>query len=138
MMNKEIIEESKSDLYKGFTQSLFIGAKKIVELTAKYALPKELDNAALKKGAQDRLVRLFGYCFVNEQPPTSVAFSRILHESEKDKDLMNALEYDYSDEFERSVNEVLYACFKFFIEIGEALTDEDIEDIEEMIDNADC
>ena len=76
---------------------------------------------------------------------------------------MNALEYDYSDEFERSVNEVLYACFKFFIEIGEALTefersvnevlyacfkffieigealtDEDIEDIEEMIDNADC
>ena len=136
MMNKEIIEESKSDLYKGFTQSLFIGAKKIVELTAKYALPKELDNAALKKGAQDRLVRLFGYCFVNEQPPSSVAFSRILHESETDKDLMDLLQYDCSDAFERSVNEVVYACLNFFSEIGEAMADEDFE--QEMINHANC
>lgn len=135
MDKKEIYAALKSEMTNAFEQSIFISAKKMIELSSKYQLTDEPVNEAIKKGAEDRLVRLFGYCIVNEQPASSNALIRILHESETDKDLMNVLEYDCSDEFERSVNEVLYACLIFFSEIGKAMTDEDYE--QEMIDNAD-
>ena len=127
MDKKETYAALKSKMTDAFEQSIFIGAKKMIELTAKYVLTDEPVNAAIKNGAEDRFVRLLGYCIVNEQPASSYALIRILHESETDKDLMNVLEYDYSDEFERSVNEVLYACLNFFSEIGEAMTNEDFE-----------
>lgn len=137
-MDKETFEVLQSEMTKGFEQSIFIGAKKMIELSAKYVLTDTPDNASFKKGAEERLVRLLAYCFTNEQPVSSTTLIRILRESETDKDLMDLLQYDCSDAFERSVNEVVYACLNFFSEIGEALTDEDIKDIEEMIDNADC
>ncbi|MBR1481334.1 MAG: hypothetical protein IJ598_00010 [Ruminococcus sp.] len=133
-MDKETFEVLQSEMTKGFEQSIFIGAKKMIELSAKYVLTNTPDNASLKKGAEERLVRLLAYCLMNEQPVSSTALIRILRESETDKDLMDLLQYDCTDAFERSVNEVVYACLNFFSEIGEAI--EDFE--QEMINHANC
>lgn len=123
-MDKEDMKKIEGEMMKGFAQSIYVGAQKTIEISAKYVLADTLDNNAFKKGAVERLTRLIGYCAVNEQPLSSSVLIRILRESETDKDLMNALQYDFSDEFERSVNEVLYACLNYFSEMGESMTEE--------------
>lgn len=123
-MDKEDMKKIEGEMIKGFAQSIYIGAQRTIEMSAKYVLNDTADNDVFKKGAVERLARLMGYCAVNEQPLSSSALIRILRESETDKNLMNALQYDFSDEFERSVNEVLYACLNYFSQIGEAMTEE--------------
>lgn len=86
-MDKETFEVLQSEMTKGFEQSIFIGAKKMIELSAKYVLTDTPNNASFKKGAEERLVRLLAYCFTNEQPVSSTTLIRILRESETDKDL---------------------------------------------------
>ena len=68
------------------------------------------------------------YCCLNEQPIASYILIRILKESETNKDLMNTFQYNYSNEFERSVNEVLCACLNYYEELGNVLWGEEVMD----------
>lgn len=128
-VDKETLKEICSELYEGFSQSIMLGCRKVIEVSAKYVLKDTPENKAFKKGAAERLSRLMGYCVVHEQPMDGVILIRILRESETDKEIMNALQYDYSVEYERSVNEVVYACLNFFCEIGEIAPDQMIEEV---------
>lgn len=113
------------ELAKAFKQSLYTGCKKMIELAAKNVFKESSDNEQYLQAAQDRLLILYYYCAINEQPPSGTALVRILRESETDKEIMQALVYDYSDEFQRSVNEVLYACLNFYIELGDCIYPEE-------------
>lgn len=134
-MNKETVKkiegelpelsELSNEISKGFDQSIIVGCQKLIEWSSKYVMTDAPENEAFKKSAAERLSRLFGYCAVNEQPVSGHILIRILRESETDTKLMNALQYDSSEEYERSVNEVLYACLNFYCEIGDYFFDED-------------
>lgn len=65
-MDKETLEVLQSEMTKGFEQSIFIGAKKMIELSAKYVLTDTPDNASFKKGAEERLVRLLAYEYASK------------------------------------------------------------------------
>ncbi|MBR1481753.1 MAG: hypothetical protein IJ598_02160 [Ruminococcus sp.] len=125
-VDKQTLTEICSELYKGFSQSIILGCRKVIEVSAKYVLKDTPENEMFKKGAAERLERLMGYCIAQEQPISSTILVRILRESETDKEIMNALQYDYSVEYERSVNEVVYACLNFFCVIGEAVSEQEV------------
>lgn len=122
-MEKKIIKELQRELLSGFEQSVYIGCQKLIELAAKYVFTDSEKNEQYLKAAQNRLVLMFGYCAFNELPVSGTALIRILKESETDEKLMCDLQYKYSDEFQRSVNEVLYACINFYIQIGEQINE---------------
>lgn len=123
-VNKKTLEKICSELYKGFSQSIILGCRKVIEVSD--VLKDTPENEMFKKGAAERLERLMGYCFAQEQPISSPILIRILRESETDKEIMNALQYDYSVEYERSVNEVVYACLNFFCVIGESVSEQEV------------
>lgn len=125
-VNKKTLEKICREIFDGFSQSIILGCRKVIEVSAKYVLKDTPENEMFKKDAAERLSRLMGYCIAQEQPISSTILVRILRESETDKEIMNALQYDYSVEYERSVNEVVYACLNFFCEIGETVSEQEV------------
>ena len=138
-MDKKILKDVVDELSK--EHDVYGVCHKAIEVSSKYVLKDSPNNEAFKKGAEERLVRIMSYCAFEEQPFSSEIAIRILRESETNKELMAKLQYDYSVEFERSVNEVLYACLNFYyvaapsigmelpIYLGVALSESELEEV---------
>lgn len=103
-------------------------AKVLIDHAGKYVLTDSDSNLACRQEAEKRLSLMLEYCCLNEQPVASYILLRILKESETNKDLMNTFQYDYSNEFERSVNEVLCACLNYYVDLGNVLWGEEVMD----------
>ena len=115
--NKKMIERQLSESIaeaKTFSDM----AKAIVDTAAKYVLTDSAVNLSYRQEAEKRLSLMLQYCSLNEQPVAAYILIRILKESETNKELMNAFQYDYSIEFQHSVNLILNSILIFYNEIG--------------------
>lgn len=93
-------------------------AKLLIDKAAKYVLTDSAVNLPYRQEAEKRLSLMLEYCCLNEQPVAAYILIRILKESETDKELMKVFQYDYSDEFQHSVNLFLYSILNFYNDIG--------------------
>lgn len=112
------VTEIENELTNSFEHGIVNGCRKAIEVAAKYTFLESNENEKFFEAAANRLAILMGYCAFNEQPFSSEIAIRILRESETDEEMQKELQYDYSDEFQRSVNEVLCTCLNFYTEVG--------------------
>lgn len=115
-LERQVTERLKESIAETNTFSEI--AKTVIDIAAKYVLTDADVNLPYKQAAEERLGLMLEYCCLNEQPVAAYILIRILKQSETDKDLMSTLQYDYSDEFQHSVNLILFTILNFYNEIG--------------------